>query len=95
MVASNIATETDRVQGVINKYRSLGVEIKVSHQYFDDYDMRRGDLDETTISIAFNNEFDAWEIADEIQEELTISPDTGSGFGYRDLQLNRLMTGLN
>lgn len=94
MVAPNIATETDRVQRVIDKYRSEGVVIKVSHQYFDeDYD--DGLLDETTISIAFNNKFDAWEIADEIQEELTISPDTGSGFGYRDLQLNRLMTGLN
>ena len=96
MVAPNIATETDRVQGVIDKYRSLGVVIKVSHQYFDeDNDDGLGALDETTISIAFNNKFDAWEIADEIQEELTISPDTGSGFGYRDLQLNRLMTGLN
>ena len=94
MVAPNIATETDRVQGVIDKYRSLGVVIKVSHQYFDeDYDV--GLNDETTISIEFNNKFDAWDIADEIQEELTISPDTGTGFGYRDLQLNRLMTGLN
>ena len=94
MVAPNIATETDRVQGVIDKYRSLGVVIKVSHQYFDeDYD--DGLNDETTISIEFNNKFDAWDIADEIQEELTISPDTGTGFGYRDLQLNRLMTGLN
>ena len=95
MIASNTATETERVQGVIDKYRSLGVEIKVSHQYFDDYDMRRGDLDETIISIAFNDKFDAWEIGNEIQEELTVSCDTGSGFGYRDLQLNRLMPELN
>ena len=96
MIASNTATETERVQRVIDTYRLFGVEIKVSHQYFDeDNDDGLSDLDETTISIAFNDKFDAWEIADRIQEELTVSPDTGSGFGYRDLQLNRLMTGLN
>ena len=87
MIATNIVTEPERVQRVIDKYRALGVEIKVNHEYEAMYP-------ETTISIAFNDKFDAWEIGYMIQDHLAVSPDTGSGFGWRDLQLNRLLPGI-
>ena len=72
--------QVQKLQKKIDEHRKTGVTIDVSEG--PEYD---GEV-ETIVSIAFSDDYDAFEVGEEL-EEITGPCDTGAGFGYRDLQL--------
>ena len=90
---TNMTKEEKAVQAVIDHARNTGATINVHH---DDPKAPGMDIGyvETTICVAFSDEYDAMEVAGEIEFALDESCDTGAGFGFRDLQLCRLLPSL-
>jgi hypothetical protein len=89
--------EEKMIQSQINDYRKQGVIIEV-HQSLPDEDATPDDgyayTGETTISVAFADGYDAFDVADDIRSSLVEECDSGAGFGFRDLQLCRLLPNL-
>jgi hypothetical protein len=82
----------EKLQKKIDDYRKDGVIIEVSHSLADPKAAFE-DFDETTISIKFSDDYDAFDVGYNLQT-ITGRCDSGAGFGYRDLQLGLLWEGL-
>mgnify|MGYP000966959495 CR=1 FL=1 len=75
------------LQDVIDKFRSQGVHIDVSH--VGNYDGHP----ETQIHIKFSAKYDAIEVGNDLRQ-ITGPCDSGAGFGFRVLQLCSYWKGL-
>jgi len=68
------------LQQKIDAHRENGVTIEVDHSGVYDGEP------ETTLAIAFSDEYNAFDVGRELQEIIGLC-DSGAGCGFRDLQL--------